>query len=326
MKRFRTLLLTTALAASLATTCDLARAGGNPGDGPSWQEPGKTGRYSHVLLISIDGMHAVDLANYIADPSHAGSALGELASNGVVYRNALTTGPSDSFPGMVAQVTGATPKSAGVFYDDSYDRTYFDPGSDCSGPPGAEVRYFEYIDKDSSRLDGGGTLGDPLSQIDPTKLPRALVNGTCTSMLPHTFIRVNTIFEIIKQHGLRTAWSDKHPAYEILNGPSGQGIDDLYTPEINSDIPGYPGQDNTTAFSAVRDYDETKVQAVIRQIEGLTSTGNPAPSVPAILGLNFQAVSVGQKLAKSGVVDPPGLTGGYLDANATPGNALAIAA
>jgi len=40
---------------------------------------------------------------------------------------------------------------------------------------------------------------------------------------PHTYLRVNTIFEAARAHGLRTAWSDKHPAYEILNGPSGAG-------------------------------------------------------------------------------------------------------
>jgi len=36
--------------------------------------------------------------------------------------------------------------------------------------------------------------------------------------------------------------------------------------------------------------------------------------------MNFQAVSVGQKLATAGFGDDPGLTGGYLDGNATPGN------
>jgi arylsulfatase A-like enzyme len=38
--------------------------------------------------------------------------------------------------------------------------------------------------------------------------------------------------------------------------------------------------------------------------------------------MNFQAVSVGQKLAKAGFGDDPSLTGGYLDSNATPGTAL----
>jgi hypothetical protein len=41
--------------------------------------------------------------------------------------------------------------------------------------------------------------------------------------------------------------------------------------------------------------------------------------------MNFQAVSVGQKLAKAGDADvDKKLVGGYLDANATPGNALTL--
>ncbi len=46
--------------------------------------------------------------------------------------------------------------------------------------------------------------------------------------------------------------------------------------------------------------------------------------MPAIFGMNFQAVSVGQKLAKAGWKDDASLTGGYLDSNATPGSALAL--
>ena len=45
---------------------------------------------------------------------------------------------------------------------------------------------------------------------------------------------MNTVFDVAGRAGLRTAWSDKHPAYEILNGPRGTGIQDLFTPEINS--------------------------------------------------------------------------------------------
>src|SRR5262245_43054062 len=85
--------------------------------------------YDHVLLISIDGLHAVDLSNYItANPN---STLATLAKNGVRYPNALTTAPSDSFPGLLAPTTGGTSRSTGVFYDDSYDRLLFPPGSNC---------------------------------------------------------------------------------------------------------------------------------------------------------------------------------------------------
>src|SRR5262249_54197382 len=81
----------------------------------------------HVLLISVDGMHASDLANYVSQ--HPQSGLARLSAHGFTYPKALTSAPSDSFPGLLAQVTGGTPKSHGVFYDNSYDRTMFAPGS-----------------------------------------------------------------------------------------------------------------------------------------------------------------------------------------------------
>ena len=87
--------------------------------------------YKHVLLISVDGLHALDVANYVA--AHPDSTLASLVKTGVFYPSALTTNPSDSYPGMLAQVTGGTPKSTGVFYDDSYVRNFFAPGSDCKG-------------------------------------------------------------------------------------------------------------------------------------------------------------------------------------------------
>ena len=94
-----------------------------------------------------------------------------------IYPNAVTTAPSDSFPGLVAQVTGGSPAVTGVFYDDSYDRTYFAPGSNCQGVPGTEVSFAENVDKDTDRLDGGGTPGKAMTQIDLAKLPVTLVNG-----------------------------------------------------------------------------------------------------------------------------------------------------
>lgn len=83
---------------------------------------GNEARYKHVLLISVDGLHAVDLTRWIADPAYAGGAFAALAPHAAIYPHPYTTGPSDSFSGMVAQITGGTPRSTGVFYDDSYDR------------------------------------------------------------------------------------------------------------------------------------------------------------------------------------------------------------
>lgn len=285
----------------------------------------------HVLLLSVDGLHEVDLRRYVA--GHPGSALAKLSRRGTTFSNAYTTLPSDSFPGMIAQVTGGTPKSTGVYYDASFTRDYYPAGSNCTGPIGAATFYAEPIDKNLNDITAGGTLGKPLTQIDPAKLPLRIIGGVCQPVYPHNFLRVNTIFEVIRNHGGHTAWSDKHPAYEILSGPSGTGIEDLFAPEINAQVtPAVPGQtafpagtDYTQSFQAVRAYDDYKVKAVLNEIDGLDSTGTQVNYyTPAIFGMNFQAVSVGQKLAKSGPGDTPGLVGGYADASGTPGNALSL--
>jgi len=318
-------------AAALALAASPAAAG----------EPAVKPGYEHVLLISVDGMHAIDLANWIQN--HPDSNFAKLAATGVIYPNAFTTAPSDSYPGMIAQVTGASPKTGGLFYDDSYDRTEYpskasytsqglaDPG--CTGTQGTEVTNFEELDHSYNfatgvvaDIAGGGTLGQVYTQLDPDNMQRRLVNGECKPVYPHEYLRTNTIFEIIKGAGGLTAWSDKHPAYEVLSGPSGKGIDDLFAPEINSQVPGEaPGDDYTTSYTDVRNYDTLKVNAVLNWIDGYNSTKTAHPGVPAIFGMNFQAVSVGQKLAKAGDGDTDkSLTGGYLDSNATPGNALTL--
>ena len=59
----------------------------------------------HVLLISIDGMHAVDYENCVA--SKTCPNLAALGRTGVHYTRTTTSRPSDSFPGLMAIVTGA---------------------------------------------------------------------------------------------------------------------------------------------------------------------------------------------------------------------------
>src|ERR1700676_2191121 len=73
----------------------------------------------HVLLLSIDGAHALDIANYVRlNPK---SALAELSGMSVTYTNAsLPIG--DFYPGVLSLVTGGTPNSTGVWYDEGYDR------------------------------------------------------------------------------------------------------------------------------------------------------------------------------------------------------------
>jgi hypothetical protein len=162
--------------------------------------------------------------------------------------------------------------------------------------------FAENLDKSLADATGGGTLGQPLTQIDPTKLPLSLDNGQCAPVYPHQFIKVNTIFEVIRSHGGQTAWADKHPAYDIVNGPSGAGVQDLFTPEVNSNDP-ITGQDTTTGFCSVQRNDALKVQAVLNEIDGLPSTGGSPAGVPTIFGMNFQAVSIGQKLAVANPLD-----------------------
>ena len=160
---------------------------------------GNHSRAGHVLLISVDGMHEVDLRLWIR--THPGGALAALSKRGTTYRQASTTAPSDSFPGMLAQATGGTPFSTGVFYDDSYDRTFYAPGSNCAGTAGAETTFAENLDRSLADVTGGGTLGDLLSQIDPANLPMAMINGACVVVYPHQFVRVNTLFEVMRTRG-----------------------------------------------------------------------------------------------------------------------------
>jgi Type I phosphodiesterase / nucleotide pyrophosphatase len=81
----------------------------------------------HVLLISVDGLHEFDRRQFIAE--HPDSTFARLSRGGTVYSNTSSAQPSDSFPGLLSQLTGGTPKSMGIFYDDSYSRTMWAPGS-----------------------------------------------------------------------------------------------------------------------------------------------------------------------------------------------------
>jgi len=70
---------------------------------------------SHVLLISIDGMHAADYTNCIQGGYCP--TLEALGATGANYTRTSASKPSDSFPGLMAMVTGGTPRTVGAFYD-----------------------------------------------------------------------------------------------------------------------------------------------------------------------------------------------------------------
>jgi hypothetical protein len=295
----------------------------------------------HVLLISVDGLHALDLANYVN--AHQDSTLAKLSRSGITYTNASTSTPSDSFPGLAALVTGGSPITAGLWYDVTYNRALSPPAATTSLPitggpnlcpnvVGTPMAYDESIDNDLTKLNGGGG-------INPHFLPRDPGDG-CKPVYPHEYLRVNTIFEVVKANGGRTAWIDKHPSYEWTNGPSGKGVDDFYGPEINSipvALPQFPGcspvpfpdptfDDGwTNDFRDIQCYDSLHVQAVINQIDGYTHDRSKKVGVPTLFGFNYQAVSVGEKLKQGPVVaGGPNVNGGYFDALGTPNEGLAF--
>ena len=80
---------------------------------------GDAHKIKHVLLISVDGLHALDVARFVE--SYPNSALAELSRHGITYSNARTPANTDSFPGLLALVTGGSPISHGMFYDVSYE-------------------------------------------------------------------------------------------------------------------------------------------------------------------------------------------------------------
>ncbi|MFD8723487.1 alkaline phosphatase family protein [Streptomyces sp. NPDC059629] len=310
-----------AAAAALAAVGGLTAAT----SGPASASPASRSR--HVLLLSVDGLHQSDLAWYVA--RHPRSALARLVGGGVEYTHARATVPSDSFPGMVGQLTGGDPGVTGVYYDDTYSNALLPAGTtSCAGvEPGAEVDLTEDLDKNPNSVDAGQGLsglpgsilnmtGDAAGLIDPAKLP--VDPKTCKPVYPHSYLKVNTVFDVARKAGLRTAWSDKHVAYEILDGPSGNGIQDLFAPEINSQALGYPaGEDWTKDNAATEQYDAYKVKAVLNEIDGYDHSGSRRTGVPAVFGMNFQSVSTAQKLPAS-----DGLTGGYTTPG-TPGPLLA---
>ena len=196
---------------------------------------------------------------------------------------------------------------------------------------GTTTEFDEGIDIDQTQLNGGAPSGDGgINSIDSDRLERDPKQG-CAPVYPWNFVRTNTIFGVIHGAGGYTAWSDKHPSYSAVSGPgNGTNVDDYYSPEINSTVialpintplgmPCSPIPDPsqlgawTDSFQNIQCYDTLKVNAVLNEINGKTHNGQGNAPVPTLFGMNFQVVSVGQKLIEANVG-----TGGYLDAAGTP--------
>ena len=336
-----------------------------PRDDDEWN--GGHSRIRHVLLISIDGMHAVDFLNCSKGISGVNGGnpycpnLAELAETAVNYRDTSTSKPSDSFPGLTALMSGGGPRSEGVFYDVAYDRSYDGPinttGNGVAGigpggcvpgtaPTGYTTEFDEGIDINKLAFNGGAPGADPIygggeASLDPTKMDRNPAQG-CAPVYPWDFVRTNTIFGVIHAHGGYTAWTDKHPSYSSVSGhgSNGKTVSDYFAPEINSIPVGLPGINAqgvdcstlpdqtavsssnswTDSFQNIQCYDQVKVNSILHEINGLDHSGKFKRPRPNLLGMNFQTVSVGQKLIESSLT--PTVTGGYQDSIGTPTAAL----
>jgi Type I phosphodiesterase / nucleotide pyrophosphatase len=327
---------------------------------------------NHVLLISIDGMHAVDYQNCVAAKTCPN--LAALGLTGINYTRTSTSRPSDSFPGLMALVTGGTPKTVGAFYDVAWDRVLAPPltttgnglvsGNCIPGQNnGTQTEYEEGDERNQLLLNGGkpnattsftDIIDGGVASLDSSKFVRDPFSTpmACAPVYPWNFIRTNTIYGVIHAAGGYTAWSDKHAVYAAVSGPTGtnlpSNVDDYYSPEVNSNqipLPGIitagtnfncgsitasgnattPGNDWTTDFNAIQCYDQLKVNAVLNWIQGMNHLGTSSAPVPVIFGMNFQAVSVGEKLIQN-LSSPffpiscvaPVVCGGYTDAAGTP--------
>jgi hypothetical protein len=309
----------------------------------------------HVLLISIDGMHQSDLDWYVAH--HPASTLAKLTHQGVEFTNAATSNPSDSDPGGTALMTGGNPTSTGIYYDVEYSHNTDEPGAPCTPgqpPTGGDVVYDspddalpnvpDFIDPANGSFPSFDENGSIYANGVDTN-PAAIMNlqnnassfnastfpvdpATCNNIMPWDYLGDNTIFQVIHNAGMRTAWSDKHAVYMSFNGPgsNGQSIDDFFGPEIDSQavepngVP-YPQDDDWAHIeAATKQYDGYKVQAILNEIDGRDHSGKTVVGTPAIFGMNFQAVSVAQKIRSTPTtLIGPDANGNYTTSAPQPG-------
>jgi hypothetical protein len=342
-----TLVMTGVVAALTLASANSAMAQGGNGAGSE--------RVKHVLLISIDGMHAVDFYNcrrgipVINGGEPYCPNLAALSHSAINYVAAASSKPSDSFPGIAALVTGGSPKSTGLYYDVSYDRSLDGPeiatgtglaAATCTpyaSPDGTTTDNDQGVDIDDTKLNGGAPGAAPteggIASIDPRKLSRDPAAG-CAPVYPWNFVRTNTIFGVVRRAGGYTAWIDKHPSYAMVGGPGGNGLNDYYAPEVDSNVIALPGvttaegascatiRDSSStsgwnsSFQNIQCYDALRVNALLNQIAGKTHNG-AAAETPTVFGMNFQALYAGQILVEPGVGN-----GGYNNAAGEPSEEL----
>jgi arylsulfatase A-like enzyme len=208
-----------------------------------------------VLIADIDGMNAVDLANWVK--SHPESALTSLSRRGVTYTNAHVPWP-DSAAGMLAFATGGSPISTGIISSHGFDRALSPGGPGCAAT-GAELN-----------LD----LSPPILPSDPER--------DCAELTPHALTKVNSIFDMVHAGGGRTAWAGDNAAYaDLLRGPSGTALDDAFVPE--------PSPSLKNSIESAKFADEARVGALLGWIDGKPEV------VPRLFGITLMSLDAAQR-------------------------------
>ena len=135
----------------------------------------------------------------------------------------------NSFPGLLALVTGGSPISHGLFYDVSYDRTLFDPSNvTCKGAAGNMMVFDESIDLYNGNVSQNVHRSDEAAARTQS---RAASASRC--------------FRTTRSGPTRSSKSSRARAAAPLGRTStrptissmarrARGVDDLYTPEITN--------------------------------------------------------------------------------------------
>lgn len=229
---------------------------------------------ARVLLLNIEGMHALDLTLWVT--AHPDSALAELSQRGVTYTNAHVPW-ADPAAGLAAVVTGGSPRSTGIVTVDGYDRSLSPPGSACgtTGPQTGAA-----IPLAATAAHAGDAQTVQRLPLDPRR--------GCAPVTPHALLRVNTLFEIVHARDGRTAWAGNSAALtDLLRGPSGRGLDEA------CDVTEAAGaREDTFPFETTQD--ASRVDALLKWIDGRDCSGHAA-AVPEIFGATLTAFDAAER-------------------------------
>jgi hypothetical protein len=160
--------------------------------------------------------------------------------------------------------------------------------------------------------------GDATSLLTPAQLPVA--PATCQPVYPHQYLRVNTIFEVARAAGLRTAWSTSTSRTRSSTVP----------PATASRISSRPRSTAARPRPLHRRLDDRqRAHPAVRQLQGpghpqrnqrLRPQRHDQGRYAGDLRDELQTVSTAEKLPI-----PDGFAGGYLADGVTPGPLLSRA-